>query len=98
MSVSCEYSSAKGLREHCASASTNIRCDPRLKKYAERHGEGMTEDDVYDLLLIEADADVRAAIPEPYLTYQVQEAICPSNCPVPLPWTSWSCHCDQGRV
>ena len=76
----------------------NVRCDPRLKAYAERHGGGMTEDDVFRLLVVEQNANVRAAIPEPYLTYQVQEAVCPSNCPVPLPWTSWNCHCDQGST
>ena len=66
--------------------------------FAEGDDGFITEDDVWDLLIIDENADVKRAIPEPYLTYQVQEAICPNNCPVPLPWTSWNCHCDQGST
>lgn len=106
--LNCDYNEDKTLRESCQQASSNIRCDPRLQRFADRHNEAnafaegddgfITEDDVWDLLIIDENADVKRAIPEPYLTYQVQEAICPNNCPVPLPWTSWNCHCDQGST
>ena len=57
----------------------------------------LTRDDVLQLRVLDNQEELVAAIPEPYLIYQVQEAICPVTCPVPLPWTSWNCHCAQGQ-
>merc|ERR1712176_608759 len=103
-SQSCEFNKDLQMRENCQYASTNLRCDPRLQMYADSINEreqdqlskNLTVDDVYELLIIDRNEATRAAIPEPYIKYQVQEAVCPNNCPVPLPWTSWNCHCDQG--
>jgi len=104
LSQSCEFNKDLQMRENCQYASTNLRCDPRLQMYADSINEreqdqlskNLTVDDVYELLIIDRNEATRAAIPEPYIKYQVQEAVCPNNCPVPLPWTSWNCHCDQG--
>ena len=51
-------------------------------------------------LIIEAEikrgTEWKTAIPEPYLTLWYDVAICIDDCPLPLPWSSWSCHCQLG--
>ena len=42
------------------------------------------------------ESEWKAAIPEPYLSIWYDYAVCVDNCPIPLPWTSWSCHCKKG--
>ena len=39
-------------------------------------------------------------ISEPYKTVVYDFAQCVDDCPIPLPWTSWSCHCYKvsGRI
>ena len=83
-------------------ASNNIACDPRVKKYAALNG--LSETQVVDFLENPDDSteDVKAArkaLQGPYRTYDTESAQCDDladQCPQPLPWTSWSCHCPQG--
>ena len=35
-------------------------------------------------------------IPESYLIAHKDEYLCNRECPVPMPWTSWTCHCGTG--
>ena len=93
------------ISENCVNlnlASNNIACDPRVKKYADLNG--LTEAEVVNRLENpdQSSANVQAArkaIPTPYRTYDTESAQCDDladQCPQPLPWTSWSCHCPQG--
>ena len=36
-------------------------------------------------------------ISEPYKKVVYDFAQCQDDCPIPLPWTSWSCHCIKVR-
>ena len=93
------------LSQNCLNlnlASTNIACDPRIETYAADNGKTAAE--IVDLIQSQetTSADViavKTAIPSPYLVFQTATAICDDlaeQCPKPLPWTSWNCHCPQG--
>ena len=49
-----------GIREGCKASSKNIKCDPRIEKYATDNG--ITQDDVAELLQAD-NTQVKAAIP-----------------------------------
>ena len=105
----CGQDKVTGLQQNCLTdlASINKACDPRIQKYVADNKAAFPDLTVEKVVeLIESqdnddqDAkDVQKAIPSPYLVEEKESALCDTlanECPQPLPWTSWNCHCPQG--